>query len=66
MQLLERARAELAARGADVPTVPCDITNKAQVDEMERTIRDRLGPIDVLINAGIIAVTNGDDARGLL
>jgi len=30
-------RAELAARGADVPTVPCDITNKAQVDEMERT-----------------------------
>lgn len=54
---LERARADLRERGADVLTIPCDVTNKAQVDEMVRTIRDRLGPIDVLINnAGIIQV----------
>ena len=54
---LERARADLAQGGADVFTIPCDVTNKAQVDEMVHIIRDRLGPIDVLINnAGIITV----------
>lgn len=54
---LERARADLAERGADAIAITCDVTNKAQVDEMVRNIRDRLAQIDVLINnAGIIQV----------
>lgn len=54
---LERARGELAQASAEVLTILCDVTDKAQVDEMISTIRDRLGSIDVLINnAGIIQV----------
>lgn len=54
---LERARTDLAGRGADVLAVECDVTNKAQVDEMVQTIGDHFGSIDVLINnAGIITV----------
>src|ERR671939_516727 len=31
---LERARADLAARGADVLAVPCDLTERAQVEKL--------------------------------
>src|SRR5919197_5317991 len=31
---LERARADLSARGADVIAVPCDLTKRAQVEEL--------------------------------
>jgi len=54
---LERARHELAGLGADVLTVTCDLTVQAEVEEMVRQVRSRLGSIDVLINnAGIIQV----------
>jgi short-subunit dehydrogenase len=54
---LERARKDLIERGADVLAVPCDVTDKEQVEEMAHVVRDRFGQIDVLINnAGAIAV----------
>lgn len=54
---LERARTDLIERGADVLAVPCDVTDKEQVEEMVHVVRDRFGQIDVLINnAGAIAV----------
>ncbi len=55
---LERARAELEQHsGRQVLTLKCDVTDKAQVDEMVHTIRTHFGLIDVLINnAGIITV----------
>jgi short-subunit dehydrogenase len=54
---LDRARADLAARGARVCAVPCDVSVSAQVNEMVLRVRAELGPIDVLINsAGIITV----------
>ncbi len=54
---LERARAELMGRGGQVFAVPCDVASKEQVEQMVRTVRERFGPIDVLINnAGIIQV----------
>ena len=54
---LERARADLAARGAEVCVFPCDVTDRAQVAEWVRVTRDRCGGIDVLINnAGVIEV----------
>lgn len=54
---LERARADLSKRGARILAVPCDVTDRAQVNEMVSVVRDRFGKIDVLINnAGIIQV----------
>lgn len=54
---LARARADLRARGARALTIPCDVTDREQVNEMVRNVRQRFGPIDVLVNnAGVIEV----------
>src|SRR5919206_4852871 len=54
---LEGARADLAARGADVLAVPCDMTERAQVEKLVNDVRAHFGRIDVLINnAGVIQV----------
>lgn len=54
---LEAARADLKRRGAEVTAIPCDVTDRAQVNEMVDTVRDRFGRIDVLVNnAGVIQV----------
>lgn len=47
---LERARVELQQCGGDVLSVPCDVTDRSQVDRMVQQVRDRFGPIDILIN----------------
>ena len=54
---LERAVLDIAARGADVLGIPCDVTDQKQVQRaMERSI-GRHGRLDVLINnAGQIRV----------
>lgn len=54
---LERASAELAELGVEIMAVPCDVTDQQQVETMVRTVLDRFGQIDVLINnAGTIQV----------
>ncbi len=54
---LEAARADLKARGAEALAVPCDVTDRAQVNELMSIARDRFGRIDVLVNnAGVIQV----------
>ncbi len=54
---LERARADLAARGAEVFAFPCDVTDRAQVNELVQVVRQHFGSLDVLVNnAGIIQV----------
>lgn len=54
---LESARADLRRRGAEVLAVPCDVTDRMQVNEMVNIVRDRFGRIDVLVNnAGVIQV----------
>ncbi|HVF51334.1 MAG TPA: SDR family NAD(P)-dependent oxidoreductase [Pyrinomonadaceae bacterium] len=54
---LERARRDLAGRGAEVLAVPCDVTERAQVNELVQLVRGRFGRIDVLVNnAGVIQV----------
>jgi NAD(P)-dependent dehydrogenase (short-subunit alcohol dehydrogenase family) len=54
---LERARADLAARGAEVYAIPCDVTDRGQVNEMTDMVERHFGEIDVLVNnAGVIQV----------
>lgn len=54
---LERARAGLAKGGAEVLAFPCDVTDRAQVQEWVRLSIKRFGEIDVLVNnAGVIQV----------
>jgi short-subunit dehydrogenase len=54
---LERARTELFQAGAQVLTVPCDITEREQVEQMVQAARQRFGRVDVLVNnAGLIQV----------
>ncbi|HZB47373.1 MAG TPA: SDR family oxidoreductase, partial [Pyrinomonadaceae bacterium] len=54
---LERARQDLAARGARVFAFPCDVTDRAQVKELVEVVERHFGGIDVLVNnAGTIQV----------
>ncbi len=54
---LRRAHDELAATGCDVAIVPCDLLDRAQIEEAVRTVLAHFGGVDVLINnAGIIEV----------
>ena len=54
---LERARADLLGRGAEVLAFPCDVTDRAQVQEWVRMSEESFGGVDVLINnAGVIQV----------
>jgi NAD(P)-dependent dehydrogenase (short-subunit alcohol dehydrogenase family) len=54
---LERASADLGARGTTAVALPCDVTDRGQVDAMVATASRELGTIDVLVNnAGVIQV----------
>lgn len=54
---LARAAADLVQRGGRVLAVACDVTDRDDLYLFLQTVRDELGPIDVLINnAGVIDV----------
>jgi short-subunit dehydrogenase len=54
---LERARADLKKLGAQVIAVPCNVTERTQVNEMVSVVTDHYGQVDVLVNnAGVIQV----------
>jgi short-subunit dehydrogenase len=52
---LERAAADLHARGLEAQTWPGDVRSQVRVEEIVRDVERRLGPVDVLVNnAGVI------------
>ncbi len=56
-QGLAAARRDLERRGALVLAISCDVSDRAQVEEMVRQVEADAGPIDILVNnAGIIQV----------
>ncbi|QLH13002.1 3-oxoacyl-ACP reductase FabG [Paracoccus pantotrophus] len=51
---IDRASAELSAKGYTVHGEICDVTDQAQTREMARAVAEKLGRIDILVNnAGI-------------
>ncbi|MFO0852666.1 MAG: SDR family oxidoreductase [Gemmataceae bacterium] len=69
---LGRAFDDLSGRGGRVVAAQCDVTSQDRVNEFVAVARQRLGPIDVLVNnAGIIGVgpldhqTHADYERSL-
>jgi short-subunit dehydrogenase len=56
-QELDQARLDLEKLGAEVMVVPCDVTNKQDVNAMIAAVNNRFGAVDVLVNnAGVIQV----------
>ena len=54
---LERARRDVEGLGAEVLTIPCDVSSRDQVERMVEQATARFGRIDILVNnAGIITV----------
>src|SRR5688500_16821854 len=47
---LNRARDELARAGAEAVAFPCDVSNRAEVEETVMSVYDRFGALDVLVN----------------
>lgn len=52
---LEAARAELASEGLDVTTSVLDVTDPKSVARVASEIKDRAGPVDILVNSAGIA-----------
>ena len=56
-QELERARQQLADQGAEVLAIPCDMTQREQVQHLMEQATTHYGRVDILVNnAGIITV----------
>jgi short-subunit dehydrogenase len=53
-EALERTREECAHRGAPAHTVPVDVTEEGDVQELARRALDRHGRIDVWVNAAAV------------
>lgn len=54
---LDVAAAQLRAVGAEVLTIPCDVTIQDDVQKMVQQVIERFGQIDILVNnAGVIQV----------
>ncbi len=51
----DQAVAELKALGRRAICVPCDVSQQDQVDELVRSTRQELGPIDFLAHCGAIS-----------
>ena len=54
---LDAVAAEILALGRRTLAVPCDVGERAQVDEAVRRVADGLGPVEILVNNAGIAVS---------
>ena len=54
---LARARAELEGAGGEILALPCDVSDRVQVEALVAQVHERFGAVDVLVNnAGVIQV----------
>jgi len=54
---IDAVAAEVRALGRPAIAVPCDVTDRAQVDAAARTAAQTLGPVQILVNNAGIAVS---------
>jgi 3-hydroxybutyrate dehydrogenase len=54
---LEAVAAEIRALGREALAVPCDVGERAQVDDAVRRVADGLGPVEILVNNAGLAVS---------
>ena len=54
---IEGVAAEIRAVGRKALAVPCDVGERAQVDEAVRRVVDGLGPVEILVNSAGVAVS---------
>jgi NAD(P)-dependent dehydrogenase (short-subunit alcohol dehydrogenase family) len=54
---IEGVAAEIRAVGRKALAVPCDVGERAQVDEAVRRVVDGLGPVEILVNGAGVAVS---------
>ena len=54
---LDAVAAEIRALGREALAVPCDVGERAQVDDAVRRVADGLGPVEILVNNAGIAVS---------
>ena len=47
---LEQAATEIAGHGAELMAVACDVTEKIQVENLQREIESRFGTVQILVN----------------
>jgi len=60
---LQEAETDLRQYGNFILSFPCDVTDRTQVADFIRAVRQQFGPIDVLVNnAGTIVVTPYENA----
>jgi NAD(P)-dependent dehydrogenase (short-subunit alcohol dehydrogenase family) len=61
LEATERARRELGDRAGTSLAVRLDVTDPASIEAARRTVEDRLGPVDVLVNnAGVLLFEDQD------
>lgn len=54
-ETLQKASVELSHYEAEFLAIPCDITDKEQIEDLIQQVKNEFGPIDILINnAGIV------------
>src|SRR5689334_2197748 len=54
---LDRASSSLAADGAEVLALPCDVTSRSEVEQLISDVTTHYGRVDILVtNAGVIQV----------
>jgi len=67
MDILEKTVQELQSQGGQIMALPCDVTQRSQIEQAVNAISRKWGTIDILVNnagiSGRTPIDDPDDAR---
>ncbi len=61
----QRAMRDIGSASPDLIAVRMDVTDAASIDAAQRTIADRLGPVDILVNNAAVLLFEGGDVLAI-